>query len=162
MSNPEWSPVRGTLKLGAMSGLRTMAAPATVMRAARQGNLEGLEDMPFGFLDSPLISKLVYAMAAGELVADKLPFIGDRTAPPALLGRAGAASLVGAALFASAGRNGAFGAALGSVSAIAGAFAGNHLRAVAGKLTGAPDPILGVLEDGIVLVVCARFLHNIR
>lgn len=162
MSTPDWSPVRETLKLGAMSGLRTMAAPATVARAAVRGDLSGLKDTPLGYLGNPVVAKLIYGMAAGELIADKLPFIGDRTSPPVLMGRAVAASVVGAALFASAERNKVAGAAVGSLSAVAGAFAGYHLRAVASKLTGTPDPILGVLEDSIVVVICTSFLRKIR
>lgn len=156
MRNSDGAPVWAALGLGAIAGSRSMAAPATVARAARKGSLPGIEKTPFGFFRNPWVAALLYALAVGEMVADKQPRIPSRLSPPALLGRVASGSFSSAALFASAGRRGAAGAPLGLLSAVASAFAGHHLRARAGSRLAVPDPVLGYLEDGIVLLLASR------
>lgn len=143
------------LGLGAVSGLRSMSGPAFVGRAAAQGRLS-LEGTRFAFLGSPRVSKLLIVFAAGELVGDKLPATPSRTSLPPLLGRAVSGALVGAALFASAERTAAAGGLLGGGAAVAGAFAGERLRALVGQHVRVPDPIVALVEDGVALLVGYR------
>ncbi|MGH3146128.1 MAG: DUF4126 family protein [Rubrobacter sp.] len=147
--------------LGAISGLRSMSGPALVSRAAANGSLP-LEHTPLSFLGSPLVSKILLVAALGELVGDKLPANPSRTATPPLLGRVVSGALVGAAVFASGGRRAAFGAVLGSSAAVAAAFAGERLRALAGEKTGLPDPVFALVEDAVVLLVGLRLLRAVR
>jgi uncharacterized membrane protein len=149
------------LGLGAISGLRSLSGPAFVSRAASRGDLD-LDDTIFAFLGSPRISKALVLMELGELVGDKLPATPSRTSPPPLLGRAASGALVGAAVFVSEGRRATTGAALGSTAAIAGAFAGERLRALAVEKTGLPDPVVALAEDATVLLVGLRSLRNVR
>jgi uncharacterized membrane protein len=146
--------------LAAIAGLRTMSTPALLSRALRRGNVEGLQSTPFAALGRPKVSTTLQLLMVGEMVADKTPFIPSRTSAPALLGRALSGALVGAALFAAGKRRPIPGAALGSLSAIAGAYAGENLRAKGAETLGVPDPILGLLEDGIVLFGGTRLLRN--
>jgi uncharacterized membrane protein len=149
------------LGLGAISGLRSLSGPAFVSRAASRGDLD-LDGTILAFLGSPRISKALVLMELGELVGDKLPATPSRTSPPPLLGRAASGALVGAAVFVSEGRRATTGAALGSTAAIAGAFAGERLRALAVEKSGLPDPVVALAEDATVLLVGLRSLRNVR
>lgn len=160
MSQREANTVRDALGFGAMTGLRSMSGPAALARAAKQGRLEGLEKTSFRFLGKPWVAPALYAMAVGEMVADKYPGVGSRLSPPPLLGRAALGALSGSALFASAGRRSPAGALLGLLSAVTSAFVGYHLRAEAGKRLGVPDPVIGHIEDGVVLLTGAFLTRN--
>lgn len=138
--------------LGAISGLRSMAGPAAVSRAAANGSLDNLAGTYFAALGSSRVSAALTALEVGELIGDKLPITPSRTALPPLLGRAASGALAGATLFTSEKRRATAGAALGAASALAGAYAGERLRALAAEKTGAPDPIVALLEDVAVLL----------
>ncbi len=138
--------------LGAITGLRSMAAIATLSRAAARDELEGLRDTSLALLGSRTVAILLTLFEVGELVGDKLPTTPSRTSPPPLIGRAACGAVVGAALFVSEGRRAATGALLGAAAAVAAAYAGERLRAQAGQLTGAPDAAIASVEDAVALL----------
>jgi uncharacterized membrane protein len=147
------------LGLGAISGLRSMAAPAALSRAVERGDVDSLGDTPFAALGSSRVSTALRMMEIGELIVDKLPVAPSRTSPLPVLGRAAIGAFVGAVLFASRGRRTATGCVLGAVSALAGAYAGERLRSLVAEKLGVPDLLLALLEDGIVLFGAARLLR---
>ncbi len=145
--------------LGAIAGMRSMAASAALSRAAERGDVDGLEDTPLAALGSPRVSMALRALEVGELIVDKLPIAPSRTSPPPLLSRIASGALVGAALFASEKRPAVAGGILGAVAALAAAYVSERLRLqVAGRL-GVPDPVVALLEDGLVLLAGARLLR---
>ena len=146
------------LGMGAVAGLRTMAAPAALSRAVSEGRIEGLEETPFSFLGSSRVSRVLRMLEIGELVVDKLPATPSRSSPPLLLGRMASGALVGAALFASEDRGRAVGGALGAAAALASAYVGESLRVQTAQRLGVPDPFVALLEDGLVLLAGARLL----
>jgi uncharacterized membrane protein len=148
-----------TFGLGAIAGLRSMAAPAALSSAVERGDVGGLEDTPFAALGFPGVSRALRLLEIGEMIVDKLPVAPSRTSPPPLLGRAAFGAFVGAALFVSEGRRAAVGGVLGAVSALAGAYAGEHLRLLGAERLGIPDPVVALLEDGVVLFGAARLLR---
>jgi uncharacterized membrane protein len=148
-----------TLGLGAIAGVRSMAPPAALSRALERGDGAGLEDTPFAALGSPGVSKVLRLFEIGEMFVDKLPIAPSRTSPLPLLGRAVSGAFVGAALFVSDGRRAAAGGALGAVSALAGAYVGEQLRLQVAKRLRIPDPVVALLEDGVVLFGAARLLR---
>jgi uncharacterized membrane protein len=148
-----------TLGLGAIAGMRSMAAPAALSSAVARGDVGGLEDTPFAALGFPGVSRALLLLEIGEMIVDKLPVAPSRTSPPPLLGRAAFGAFVGAALFVSEGRRAAVGGVLGAVSALAGAYAGEHLRLLGAERLGVPDPVVALLEDGVVLFGAARLLR---
>jgi uncharacterized membrane protein len=151
--------VTRVLGLGATAGFRSTAAPAALSRALSEGRIEGLEDTPFALLGSPGVSTALRIMEIGEFIVDKLPVTPSRTSPPPLLGRAASGGLVGAALFASENRRSLVGGALGAAAAVAAAYAGESLRVQAAEKLGVPDPVVALLEDGLVLLAGARLLR---
>ncbi len=146
--------------LAAIAGLRSMAAPALLSRAVKRGDIGGLQDTPFAPLGYPKVSTTLQLLMVGEMIADKAPFVPSRTSPPALLGRALSGALVGAALFAAGKRHPVSGAALGALSAVAAAYAGENLRVKGSEKLGVPGQILALLEDGIVLFGGTRLLRT--
>jgi uncharacterized membrane protein len=145
--------------MGAIAGLRSMASPAVLSRAISDGRIEGLEGTPFAALGSPGVSTILRMFEIGELIVDKLPATPSRTSPPPLLGRMVSGALVGAALFVSEDRRAAAGGALGAAAALTGAYAGERLRSQAVEKLGVPDPIVALLEDGLVLLTGSRLLR---
>ena len=147
-----------TLAFSALSGLRSMAAPAILSRAARRGAVEDPKVGPLGPLSR--LSPLLAVLMVGEMVADKTPFVPSRTSQGPLFGRAASGALVAAALFASQGRGDKGSAALlGALCAVAGAYAGENLRSQGAQRLGVPDPILALLEDALVLYLGTRLLR---
>ena len=146
-----------TLAFSALCGLRSMAGPALLSRAARRGDVEDLELGALGPLSRP--SSLLTVLMVGEMAGDKTPFVPSRTSPGPLFGRALSGALVAAALFAMQGRDGKGSAALlGALSAVVAAYAGENLRSQGVQKLGAPDPVLALLEDGLVLLAGRRIL----
>ena len=151
--------VARVLGIGAITGLRSTAGPAALSRAVSAGRIGGLEDTPFAVLGSSKVSTLLTLFEIGELIADKLPITPSRTSLPPLLGRAACGALAGAALFVSEKRRAEAGAVLGALSAATAAYAGESLRMRIAEKLGVPDPIVALLEDGIVVFGTSRLLR---
>lgn len=120
--------LRDAAVLGVATGLRSMTPIAVLAARNRLGG-------------SPAGRAALIAAGGGELLADKLPGVPPRTAPPVLGGRIAAGAFVGARVA------GPLGAATGAVAAAAGAVGATRLRAAIGRSTALPDPLLGAVED---------------
>jgi uncharacterized membrane protein len=131
--------------IGVVAGLRSMTAPAVVSWAGPAPNSS------LQFLKSKTSSKVFSALAAGELVMDKLPSTPNRTSPGPLIGRIASGAFCGAALCSSARRSVALGAALGGLGAIAGSFAGYHLRRQIHRRFHTPDTAIALVEDALAI-----------
>jgi len=149
-----------TVGLGAIAGLRSMAAPALLSRAVRRGYVPGVEDTSYAALGSPKVSAALQLTMIGEMVADKTPVVPSRTSVPALLGRVLSGALVGATLFASEGGPPTTGATLGAFSALPAAYAGERFRVEGTEKLGLPDLVLALVEDGVVLLGATRLLRK--
>jgi uncharacterized membrane protein len=138
------------LGIGLVTGLRSMTGPALVCWAAHLGWLE-LDGTRLGFMESTVATYGFSVLALGELIADKLPFIPNRTAPGPLFGRVVLGALSGAALCLAAGRSAFAGAILGGAGGVIGAFAGYRARASLVKKLRCPDWVIAVLEDIVAI-----------
>ena len=145
------SPTARALGLCAVAGMRSMTAPALLSREASRGALAGIRETPFAPLASPRTARILAVLAIGEAIGDKFWAAPDRISAPGLLGRVLSGALVGAALFASEGRRGAAGGALGTLSAVAAAYRSYHLRVGARQRLGATNAALGLVEDAVAL-----------
>jgi len=136
--------------IGLVTGLRSMTGPAVVCWAAHLGwiNLEGSR---LSLMGSTAATYAFSAFAIGELVADKLPFIPNRTSPGPLFGRIVLGALCGATLCAAGGYSMAMGAVLGGVGGLVGAFAGYQARKGLVAKLGCADWVVAVLEDLIAV-----------
>ena len=127
--------LRRAATLGAVSGLRTFSAPGVLAARGRWGRGRA--------------GRVVPAVAAGELIADKLPMMPPRSDPPSLLGRLASGAACGSAVA------GVRGAGVGAAFAAATAYPSERLRSLIGTRTGVPDPALGAAEDALVIGVAA-------
>lgn len=132
--------------LGAVAGMRSMAAPAAVARhlardgATHDGALERL-------IAHPAAPWVLTVAELGEHVADKLPRTPNRTAPGPLAARIASGALCGAAIARRAGEPAASGAIVGALAAAAATFAAYHLRRALTTDAGFPDLAVALAED---------------
>ncbi|MGH9503543.1 MAG: DUF4126 family protein [Terriglobales bacterium] len=132
--------------IGLITGLRSMTGPALVCWAAHLGWLN-LEGSRLAFMGSTVATYSFSALAVGELIADKLPFIPNRTSAGPLFGRVVLGALSGAAFCASSGNSVALGATLGGAGGVVGAFAGYNARKGLVEKSRLPDLAIALLED---------------
>src|SRR5437763_631024 len=133
----------GAAVLGAVSGMRSMAAPAIVSRLAHTGLLP-LEGSQIKFLGNKNSAKTMALMAAGEMIADKLPFIPKRTAVFPLITRAASGAFSGSAVTRARGRSVVLGALICSLAAVGASYGAYKLRKAVGEKLHLPDAIVAV------------------
>ena len=139
----------GAAAMGAMAGVRSMSAPAMVSQVAKAGRL-AIGESEASFLQSPTLGVALTALAIGELIADKLPFMPDRTKAPSLTARAVTGAVSGAMICAARKKSPWIGAAVGAASAVAAAYAFFHLRRLSVEKLHFPKPVAGVVEDALL------------
>jgi uncharacterized membrane protein len=143
-------PLAPALALGAVSGMRSMMAPAVISWSAKRSGLD-LESGPFSAFKGPGIAKTAAALVMGEMIADKTPFVPDRTDPAALIGRAVAGGAAGAAVFQARHKSVVVGALVGAAAAVGAAYATYHLRKKTAAYFHISDRAVALIEDGIAL-----------
>ncbi len=134
--------------IGAVAGLRALAAPAVLAWAAKRRWIR-LGNSPFARIISAKASKRITDLAVSELIADKLPFTPSRLKAGPLASRIVSGAICGATIYGVVKRPLAEGAVLGGVGALAGAFAGYHMRKRLSR--GMPDLGAAVLEDAFAI-----------
>lgn len=106
------------------------------------------------------VRKMLVLGSAFELVVDKLPFVPSRLNRASLIGRA-VFGLTAGAWFAHRRKQSRLsGAVTGCAGAIAGSFAGYHGRYQLGQVTGLPDPVWALVEDGVAIALGLAVLSN--
>lgn len=132
--------------IGILAGMRSMSAPVFASTYASRTLLGGR----LAWLASPNASRTLKALAASELIADKLP-IGARVETGPLLARVASGAVSGALICTAESRRPEVGALLGGLAAIAGTFGFYHLRRRIGRDVGVPDRMLGLAEDALAI-----------
>ena len=134
--------------IGAVAGLRTLTAPAVLAWAAKCKWIR-LANSPFATVISAKASKRITDFALSELIADKLPFTPSRLKPSPFAARIVSGAVCGATIYGVVKQPLKEGAALGGLGAIAGAFAGYHMRR---KLShNLPELGVALLEDALAI-----------
>ncbi len=135
--------------LGVATGLRSMSPLAVLaLTGPRQPDHPVLR-----VASRPPVLAVLGAAAGGELIADKLPGLPSRLAPPGLTARLVLGALVGGLAARIEGASPALGAACGVAGAAAGAWTGYTIRHQLGVTTHLPDMFFAVLEDGLTLTL---------
>jgi uncharacterized membrane protein len=120
----------------------------TPVLAVGIGVVAGLNS-PFATIISAKASKRITDLAVSELIADKLPFTPSRLKAGPLASRIVSGAVCGATIYGVVKRPLMEGAVLGGVGAIAGAFAGYHMRKRLSRHM--PDLGVAVLEDALAI-----------
>lgn len=128
--------LRDTVALGAITGIRSMAGPATLT-------------IGHGVLPS----RVAAVLAAAEMVVDKTPFVGTRTDAFPLAGRAVLGAIVGVVVAHERRGNRLLAGIIGATASIAAA----HLASRARRRYPSANLLGGVLEDLIVVSVGAAY-----
>jgi uncharacterized membrane protein len=134
--------------IGAVAGLRTLAAPAVLAWAAKRRWIR-LGNSPFARIISAKASKRIVDLALSELIADKLPFTPSRLKPGPFAARIVSGAVCGATIYDGVEEPLKEGAVLGGLGAISGAFAGYHMRKRLSR--DMPDLGVAVLEDALAI-----------
>lgn len=155
----------GALAIGAVTGMRSMLAPAMTSRAlAAHDDIDDAEE-PARTLASQRAQQFLLPMAAAELLGDKMPFAPDRTILPSMMFRALSGGVSAAALAGARREPIWIPALIGATAALVISKVGLSLRKPyqANPLTNAA---LGLTEDALALTVgCAglrRALDDVR
>ncbi|HZM44803.1 MAG TPA: DUF4126 family protein [Burkholderiales bacterium] len=138
--------------IGLLNGLRTFTPPAAIAWAAHLGwlKLEGT----LALIGSVPAVAIFTLLAAAELVADKMPWIPNRTSIPGLIARIIMGKLAGACVAAAGGQSIWLGALCGAVGGIAGTFGGYQARTRSVKALNKPDIYVALVEDLICVAGC--------
>lgn len=144
--------------IGFLAGLRSLTPPAAVAWATKAGWLK--VQGALAFMGSVWSAGIFTVLALGELAADKLAKIPNRTDTPSLIARMLSGGLCGACVAVSGGGGAEIGAAVGAVGGVTGAFSGFHARKWLVLALGTPDFYVAMTEDlaavgGCLLIVMA-------
>jgi uncharacterized membrane protein len=133
--------------IGVVAGLRSLTAPAIVAWAAERKYLR--PRFPLAGLLTHKLSRKMIKLAAGELLADKLPFTPKRINAGPLAARIASGAACGAALSYALEGDWQPGAMLGAAGATAGAFGGYYARK---SLSRSNSPLaVALLEDAVAV-----------
>lgn len=132
--------------LGAVAGMRALTPLAAISDAARRGLLPKDGGAP-PLLGHPLVTAGAAALAAGELVGDKLPSAPDRIVLPGMIARVVTGAVAGMSLAPRRRRVAA--ALLGAGGAVGGAYLSFALRMRAMRRFGQVPT--GLVEDMLML-----------
>ncbi len=140
--------------LGLVTGLRSMLGPAAVCWAAHLQILH-LEGTSLAFMSYPSVRFIFTALAIGELIADKLPFVPSRKSPGPFIARLATGALTGATVGAAV--HSTIGCAvLGAVGAVTGTMGGFVVRKQVAKLFGSdlPAAFTEDLSAFVIIFLC--------
>jgi len=130
--------------LGVVAGLRSMTAPALLAWAGH----EGWTRTPRVLRQGRGV-KVASALALGEIIADKTPYIPNRTEPASLAWRIASGALVGGALCGAKHKSVTAGAVAGGLGALAATYGAFHLRHRLSERV--PDRLVALGEDAIAV-----------
>jgi uncharacterized membrane protein len=147
------------LLIGIAAGLRSMAPLAVVAWAAQ--SWPAVASSSLGFMAAPAAAYILTALAVGELIADKLPFIPSRLKPGPLSGRILSGALSAAVLCAAAQQPLIVGAIVGAVGGVIGSFAGHAVRRNLSVTRRLPDLPVALVEDLVTIALAVLVVSRV-
>jgi uncharacterized membrane protein len=143
-----------SILMGLVAGMRSMTPIAVISWAARR-NLPSSQTPPLSILSSPAVSKVTLALAAAELLGDKMRSAPDRIIVPGILARVATGAIAGAAVAPRQDRP--LGAVLGATVAVGAAYLTFRLRKYAIRNGGQTST--GLIEDAVALSAALWVAH---
>jgi uncharacterized membrane protein len=142
---------RQALGLGAVAGMRAMAAPAILSHFLSQSKDNQLGDSSLHYLQNSKVATGMKFLSAAELITDKLPRTPDRISAPQLLVRIVSGAVVGATISQANGERKLTGALLGGIGAVMASYAFFYLRKKLSQATPLPDAAFAIAEDALTV-----------
>ena len=143
-----------SILMGLVAGMRSMTPIAVISWAARR-NLPSGHNTPLSILSSPAVSKVTLALAAAELLGDKMRSAPDRIIVPGILARVVTGAIAGAAVAPREDRP--LGALLGATVAVGAAYLSFRLRKNA--ILNGGQASTGLIEDAVALSAALLVAH---
>jgi uncharacterized membrane protein len=147
IKHPFWQ----VIGIGTLAGMRTSSAPAVASQILSHHYSKRLKSSPLNFMQSKKVANILTALTVVELIGDKLPATPNRTKPAGVIFRGLSGALAGASIYKASGNNVLIGTLIGTASAVASTYISFLLRKSIVKNTSIIDPIIGVLEDALVI-----------
>lgn len=147
IKHPFWQ----VLGIGALAGMRTSSAPAITSQILSRHHSKRLERSPLNFMQLKTVTNILTILTVGEVIVDKLPTTPNRTKPAGIIFRGLSGALAGASIYKASGNNVLAGTLTGAASAVASAYISFLLRKSVVKNTSVADPIIGAVEDALVI-----------
>jgi uncharacterized membrane protein len=151
-----------TLVLGIIAGMRAASAPAAASHMLSVSKPEQLLHSPLAFMRSDKWAAALKVIAAGEMVVDKLPAAPNRIEAGGLIARGLSGGLSGAALSKANGEKAYIGLFAGTAAALASAYAFYYLRKYVVNKTGIYDPLIGGIEDLLVIGSAVALIRSAK
>ena len=145
------------ISIGTVAGLRAMLAPALLSYAALKHRKSDAGDSIFASRGAAATLGL---LAVGELVGDKLPNTPNRTEPLGLSARIASGAVGGGIICSQRKKSVPLGIALGALTAVAAAYAGQNIRRAIAEQTEVHSSIVGAVEDIIAIRIGAAALRE--
>jgi len=147
IKHPFWQVVG----IGTLAGMRTSSAPAITSQILSRHHSKRLEKSPLKFMQSKTVADVLTVLSVTEVIADKLPSAPNRIEPGGIIFRGLSGALAGASIYKASGNNVLAGTLIGAASAVASTYMSFFLRKSIVKNTSIIDPIIGALEDALVI-----------
>jgi len=147
ITNPLWQ-VAG---LGVLAGMRATSAPAITSHILSHHHSKNLTHSPLRFMQSNTVATVLKVLAVGELIGDKSPTAPNRIKAGGVIGRCLSGALAGASIYKASGNSPYLGALIGSSVACMSTYVSFYLRKATVKNTHIIDPLIGALEDSLVI-----------
>jgi uncharacterized membrane protein len=135
--------------IGVIAGLRALTAPAVLAWAGFWHRF--LQGTPLAFMGRLPAAIVCTVLAVLELITDQRPSTPSRLKAPGLIARIITGGLSGSCLAAAGGQSLPFGAVLGAVGGVAGAFLGYGVRTHLTKGQKISELPIALLEDAIAI-----------
>ena len=143
-----------SILMGLVAGMRSMTPIAVISWAARR-SLPSSQSAPPTILSSRAVSNVTLALAAAELLGDKMRFAPDRIIVPGILARVVTGAIAGAAV--APRRDRPLGAVLGATIAVGAAYLTFQLRKHA--MRNGAQASTGLIEDAIAVSAALWVAH---
>ncbi len=147
IKHPFWQ----VIGIGTLAGMRTSSAPAVTSQVLSHHYSKRLKNSPLNFMQSKKVANVLTALIVVELIGDKLPTAPNRTKPAGIIFRGLSGALAGASIYKASGNNVLTGTLIGAATAVASTYISFLLRKSIVKNTSVIDPIIGALEDVLVI-----------
>jgi len=147
IKHPFWQVVG----IGTLAGMRTSSAPAIASQILSHHHSKRLEKSLLKFMQSKTVANILTLLTVTEVIADKLPTTPNRIEAGGVIFRGLSGALAGASIYKSSGHNVIAGVLIGAASAVASTYASFFLRRGIVKRTSIADPVIGALEDALVI-----------
>jgi uncharacterized membrane protein len=144
-------PFLQAIGLGVLAGMRTTSALVVSTHILSNHQSKKLGNSPLKFMQSPTVATTLKVLSLSEVIVDKLPTTPNRTEPAGVAGRCLSGALAGAGIYKAVGGKALTGALIGGAVAIAATYGSYFLRKSATKASRISDPVIGGIEDALVI-----------